>query len=207
MSHTKKRVLLSALLALSHLLLFLLYYAVAASSGSDGLVRACGYLTDLMLAVVLAAVGGILLHDLSREGWVERYLLSALPFLARLFYYAPYYTLDYTLNESIETAIALPLAVLQAFLESALWYGALLLIFFLYRRVTARNADDETAALIVVALPLVQRLIEVLVSLCLALVGGRVFGGILASYALEVGLILLGAVLSYPTVRYCQRKL
>ncbi len=207
MSHTKRRLLLCAELSLLHLLIFSIHLTVASYAESDTLVRIVGYAIDVLLVTGLALAGAVLCRDHLREGKVEKYLLSTLPFLARIFYYAPYYTVDFTLSEQMVTAVAVPLALLLALLECALWYGAFLLICYLYRRYAKTSLTDEAAVLCVTALPLVRSLVTILGGLMIALFGGDFFGGILLDYLLELGLALLAAVLSYFAVRYAQSKL
>ena len=209
MSHTKRRLSLSGGLALIHLLLFCLHLTAASYIESDGLVRWFGYGIDLLLVIGLALAGAHLLMDLTAQTKREKYLLPALPFLARILYYAPYHTVDFTLNEQMLTAAAIPLALLLALLENALLYGAFLLIFYFYRRALKSEMNEEAAALIASALPLIRSLVLLLVSLVTALLSpsANIWGGVLLDYLVELLLVILAAVLSYFTIRYAQGKL
>ena len=141
----------------------------------------------------------------NRKAWL--YLLPALPFLARIFYYAPYHTVDFTLTADMLTATAVPLAILLALLESALWYGAFLLLAYLYRRFSKDALTEESIPLCAASLPLVYTLVTVLFSLVSAFFGTDFWGGTLLGYLLELALALAAAVLSYFTVRYVQKNI
>lgn len=207
MSHTKRRLLFCGGLALFHFLLFCIHLSVASYAESDTLVRIGGYAIDVLLVCTLAISGAMLCRDFVSERRVKKYLLPALPFLARIFYYAPYHTVDFTLTADMLTVVAVPLATLLSLFECGLWYGAFLLICYLYPRYTKTALTDETAALCATALPLVRSLVTILGGLMIALFNGDFFGGVLLDYLLELGLALLAAALSYFSVRYAQSKL
>ena len=207
MSHKKQRLLISASLALLYLIGFAIHLTVASLVPSDAVVRIVGYTIDLTLTVMLALAAVCLYRDCRRSEKAERYLLPALPFLARIFYFTPYYTVDFTINENILSAVAIPFALLQSVLESLLLFGAYALIYYLHARVSKEEMTDETGALIAAALPLVRTLIGVLVSLLVSVPSGGLWGGVVLDYLLELALALAAATLSYFAARHLQGKI
>ena len=204
MLFTKRNKIALGILALAHLLLFLLHYEVAAYAESDLTVDIVASVVEVALAVALSLSVAYALTALW-SGEKRRLLASALPHSARLFYALPYNYIYLVIAEGYSSMEALWLGLLAALLECAALWGICLLLALLLRK---RKRAADYISLFAPLLPLVLSGARTLIDVVRYLVEyfERIYLEDLLFYLLDLLLTVVAFAISYVLLRYLQSK-
>ena len=203
MLFTKRNKIALGILALSHFLLFLAYYEVAAYAESDLAVDIVAALVNIALTVALSLSGAYTLTAIrSDERW--RLLASVLPHSARLLYALPYNYIYLVIAEGYSSVEALVLGFLTALLECAVLWGLYLLLALLLRK-NERSVD--AISLFAPLLPLVLAGARTLIDVTSYLVEyfERIYLEDLLFYLLELLLATVAFTIYYVLIRVLQK--